>query len=551
MKVTLTGVSHPNPDDLDVLLVSPAGDKVVLMSDACGSDDLSGVDLTFEAGAGSAIPTDGPCASGSYQPANHGTGDTFPGSAPPGPYTSSLSDSVRDNPNGTWSLYVIDDAGTAFGSLGGWRLEIDTHIVFPGSSDPLAVAGPALPYPSVLTVSGQSGIVRDANVSLSSIQAQGLKEVDVLLVSPAGHEVLLMSDACGNDSASRDFSFDAGAASPIPMTSPCPSGSYQPMNYDGDNAFDNPEEIDPIAPPYPDALADLNGNSPNGGWSLYVFDDGLSGGGAIAGWGLSLTTGPAAPVQFSALTYDASESGTATIAVTRPPPTGVPAADLGSGQVTFSTSPGSAAPGSDYTSVSQTVSFAAGETSKTVGVPILDDADAEGSETVDLALSGLSGDAALGSPAAAVLTIEPSDGGGSSPGGGQGGGAGIGSGDVFDVIGAVVAARWRVRGLRTTVRRLQARNVPAGAEVEMRCRGKKCPFRRRPARRARTSQARTMNLLKALGRRRNFRAGQRLEIRITSPGMTGKVVRYRMRRRKNPKATTLCLPPGARTPQRC
>ena len=74
--------------------------------------------------------------------------------------------------------------------------------------------------------------------------------------------------------------------------------------------------------------------------------------------------------------------------------------------VTFSTSNGSATAGSDYTAVSQTISFADDDTtSKTVSVPILDDALGEGNETVNLTLSNPTGGATIATPATAVLTI--------------------------------------------------------------------------------------------------------------------------------------------------
>ncbi len=51
------------------------------------------------------------------------------------------------------------------------------------------------------------------------------------------------------------------------------------------------------------------------------------------------------------------------------------------------TTAGAAGAGVDYTAVSGTLTFAAGETGKTVSVPVLDDADLEESETLTLALS--------------------------------------------------------------------------------------------------------------------------------------------------------------------
>ena len=55
----------------------------------------------------------------------------------------------------------------------------------------------------------------------------------------------------------------------------------------------------------------------------------------------------------------------------------------------YETSDGTATAGADYTPVSGTLTFAAGETAKTVSVPVFDDAHDEGRET--LTLSNVSG----------------------------------------------------------------------------------------------------------------------------------------------------------------
>jgi hypothetical protein len=78
--------------------------------------------------------------------------------------------------------------------------------------------------------------------------------------------------------------------------------------------------------------------------------------------------------------------------------------------VTLATSNGTATAGSDYTALSQTITFADGDTvSKPVTVAIQNDTLAEGNETVNLTLTGATGGAALGSPSAAVLTIVDDD----------------------------------------------------------------------------------------------------------------------------------------------
>ena len=77
--------------------------------------------------------------------------------------------------------------------------------------------------------------------------------------------------------------------------------------------------------------------------------------------------------------------------------------------VDYATSDGTATAGSDYTSTSGTLDFAAGETSKTVSVPVLDDAIDDGGETFTLTLSNPSGGNAYLADATATGTIENSD----------------------------------------------------------------------------------------------------------------------------------------------
>jgi hypothetical protein len=103
---------------------------------------------------------------------------------------------------------------------------------------------------------------------------------------------------------------------------------------------------------------------------------------------------------FSAASYSVSETGpSARVTITRTGSTAV------TDSVHFATANGTATAGSDYAAVSQTVSFASGESSKTVAVPITDDKRLEGKETVKLTLSSPSTGALLGSPSTATLTI--------------------------------------------------------------------------------------------------------------------------------------------------
>ena len=111
-----------------------------------------------------------------------------------------------------------------------------------------------------------------------------------------------------------------------------------------------------------------------------------------------------AQIKFSAATFSMNEAGgNATITIQRAGRTD------GVATVQFATSNGTATAGADYTTTTTTVTFNDGESSKTVQVPITDDATVEGNETVNLALSNVTGLAALASPSTSVLTIVEND----------------------------------------------------------------------------------------------------------------------------------------------
>ena len=140
-----------------MLLVGPTGATFIVFSDVGGTGAATGP-FTFvlsDAGA-TFLPDAGPFVSGTFKPTNESTAqDAFPG-APAGPYgnpggvtagagpNTFASQFNTTNPNGTWSLYIIDDTGGSGGETGsitGWSLDI-TAVPEP-STWALLIAGTA------------------------------------------------------------------------------------------------------------------------------------------------------------------------------------------------------------------------------------------------------------------------------------------------------------------------------------------------------------------------------------------------------------------------
>jgi subtilisin-like proprotein convertase family protein len=295
--VTLYGLQHTNPDDLDIMLVGPTGIGVMLLSDAGGSVDVN-ASLMYLHDDGT--PVAAPSAPDEtslkptsdiprYRPTNHGATDAMPAPAPATPATS-LYAFNGTNPSGTWSLLVYDDQTGEVGGIGDWRLEVSTDLPVPST---------AAPFPASVTVSGATKVVTDVDVTLNGLTHGGLDMLDLLLVAPGGQKALLMSDAGGTPTLSGDASnanvtFDDEAAGTIPNSwLNLPTGSYRPVNYDdgGTDTFPGVDTTGAVT-----GLSVFDGTDPNGTWKLYVVEDAVGGGGEIArGWSLRLSTDTTAP----------------------------------------------------------------------------------------------------------------------------------------------------------------------------------------------------------------------------------------------------------------
>ncbi|MBL0869226.1 MAG: tail fiber domain-containing protein [Phycisphaerales bacterium] len=147
--VQLKNFSHTWANDVNVLLVSPAGQKILLMANTNGSGDASNANLIFASDATQTLPGfTAPVVSGVYACSVYSVPSSLPAPAPAGPYLTSLSPLLGTNANGTWSLYVLDDfpSGDDGTFDGGWAISFDQA--------PPQTVTTAFTYQGVLTASG-------------------------------------------------------------------------------------------------------------------------------------------------------------------------------------------------------------------------------------------------------------------------------------------------------------------------------------------------------------------------------------------------------------
>ena len=204
MTLTINNFTHPRPDDVDMLLVGPAGQAFVFWSDAGGANSLnavSNITITFSHAAPGSLPdaiTN--LSSGTFRPTNHGaTADVFPVPAPAGPYydalpigNSALTVFNGTNPNGVWSLYVVDDeVSSVNGSIsGGWTLSINT------------AAGVVTPSVTVNQAAGQIDPATSGPINFTALfnePVTGFTSADVNLSGTAGATTAVITEVAPNN----------------------------------------------------------------------------------------------------------------------------------------------------------------------------------------------------------------------------------------------------------------------------------------------------------------------------------------------------------------
>jgi hypothetical protein len=113
-------------------------------------------------------------------------------------------------------------------------------------------------------------------------------------------------------------------------------------------------------------------------------------------------------------------------------------------------------------------------------------------------------------------------------------------------IVSTVSHYWTVSSRWTRNTKLLVRDLPAGATVQVRCKGHGC-FRATHTVTIHGDHADVHRWL----RTRHLRSGAYVEVRISAPNMVGKVMRFRVRGHKLPAVQRLCMAPGTTTVSRC
>jgi subtilisin-like proprotein convertase family protein len=122
VNVTINNFSHAGTPDVGILVQAPNGHTALLLANA-GDGAVSNLNITFDDNAAAPLVDGVPLISGTFRPSVF----DFPSdsTAPFAP----LADLNGSPPNGTWSLFVFDDASGDTGSIaGGWSLQIQATV---------------------------------------------------------------------------------------------------------------------------------------------------------------------------------------------------------------------------------------------------------------------------------------------------------------------------------------------------------------------------------------------------------------------------------------
>jgi subtilisin-like proprotein convertase family protein len=294
----ITNITHTACADLDITLKSPAGTIVTLTTDNGGTLDnvFNGTLWDDQANPGGQVP---------YS-SNNGlvTDHAYVNNTLASPLVpeEGLAAFIGEDPNGTWTLTISDDASGDIGNLASWSLIITTsggnapttQTVFPSTDPnlPAVISNSCLTGPviSTVNVSGMGPFIGRVRLT-ADITHSNPPDMQITLTSPHGTTVTISTDN-GNLLAPNAFSgttFDAranlGGQVPYPnclIFFPCNQGLVT------DRVYALAGQAPSLVPE--ESLAAFNGENPNGVWTLKIIDGSCNLLiGLIKSWSLDIT----------------------------------------------------------------------------------------------------------------------------------------------------------------------------------------------------------------------------------------------------------------------
>ncbi|HEY1039004.1 MAG TPA: choice-of-anchor J domain-containing protein [Bacteroidia bacterium] len=162
-RLTIDGITHTWPDDIELTLFAPNGDSLLLAADI-GADNVDYPTVTFTDTALTNIIVfdEDAIVSGYYHTQDSAGFAKFNG----------------QDPNGVWRLRIVDDAGADVGTFNSWTLEFDNNVGIKEYKNTNNLIG-LYPNPNNGLFTVQSLSSDAITVSIISINGQEIKNVEM------------------------------------------------------------------------------------------------------------------------------------------------------------------------------------------------------------------------------------------------------------------------------------------------------------------------------------------------------------------------------------
>ncbi|MCP4656928.1 MAG: hypothetical protein GY856_16075 [bacterium] len=242
-------VDHTWTEELELFLVGPSGQRVLLVGREGGDGDHF-KETVFDDAAPSTIAGAAPPFRGIFRP------------------EESLAAFNHLDPNGTWTLHVEDLSFRDGGFLNFWSLSLESdHFVYRNVTPVAIDPGPPSTVSSALEVRGLGGlVVADVEVALD-IDHTWNADLTITLIGPDGTRVVLAEREGGSQDHFRGTVFADRAETSITDASAPFRGRFRPEG----------------------ELADFADKPAEGRWILEIHDQATHDGGALKHWSLAIT----------------------------------------------------------------------------------------------------------------------------------------------------------------------------------------------------------------------------------------------------------------------